>query len=88
MEILRSAFRSLRAHPGFSALVIALLALGIGANTATNRLLTTLLTGVTALDTWVVAAGVGALACVGLAACVWPALRATRINPVEALRNE
>ena len=34
MEILRSALRALRAHPVFSALVIALLALGIGANSA------------------------------------------------------
>jgi predicted permease len=34
MEILASAVRSLRAHPWFAALVIALLALGIGANTA------------------------------------------------------
>src|SRR4051812_42115536 len=34
MQILRSALRSLRAHPMFSALVILLLALGIGANTA------------------------------------------------------
>lgn len=34
MEILKSAFRSLRAHAAFSILVIVLLALGIGAHTA------------------------------------------------------
>ena len=34
MDLLRSAFRSLRAHAAFSTLVILLLALGIGANTA------------------------------------------------------
>ena len=34
MDLLRSAFRSLRAHPAFSALIVALLALGLGANTA------------------------------------------------------
>ena len=34
MELLKAALRSLRAHPLFCALVISLLALGIGANTA------------------------------------------------------
>ncbi|WP_415910328.1 hypothetical protein [Oleiharenicola sp. Vm1] len=34
MELLASALRAVRAHPLFSALVIGLLALGIGANTA------------------------------------------------------
>ncbi len=34
MDLLKSALRSLRAHPTFTALVILLLALGIGANTA------------------------------------------------------
>src|SRR3954465_345828 len=34
MQILRSALRSLPAHPIFSSLIILLLALGIGANTA------------------------------------------------------
>ncbi len=34
MSLLTSALRSIRAHPAFSALVVALLALGIGANTA------------------------------------------------------
>ena len=61
---------------------------GLGLTAATSRLLTTLLVGVTALDPIIVAAGVGALALVGLAACVWPALRATRVNPAAALRSE
>ena len=34
MDLLTSAFRQLRAHAAFSTLIIALLALGIGANTA------------------------------------------------------
>jgi putative ABC transport system permease protein len=72
---------------GAVAVAVGLMA-GLALTAATSRLLTTLLTGVTALDPWVVAAGVGTLAVVGLAACAWPAWRATRVNPVEALRND
>ncbi len=63
------------------------LAVGLALTVASTRLLTTLLVGVTALDPIVVTTGVIALAFVGLAACIWPALRATRVNPVDALRS-
>ena len=61
---------------------------GLGLIFATSKLLTTLLSGVTALDPAVIAAGVAGLALVGMIACLLPARRATRINPVEALRSE
>ncbi len=64
------------------------LAAGLALTAITTRLLQSMLTGVTALDPLVLAAGVGALAAVGLIACLVPAIRATRINPLEALRNE
>jgi predicted permease len=64
------------------------LAVGLVLTIATNKLLTTLLTGVTALDPAVIAAGVGGLALVGMIACLVPARRATRVNPVDALRSE
>jgi predicted permease len=64
------------------------LAAGLVLTFATNKLMTTLLTGITALDPLVIAAGVAGLAAIGLAACLLPARRATRINPVEALRSE
>ena len=64
------------------------LAAGLGLTFATSKLLTSLLTGVTALDPAVIAAGVVGLALIGLVACLLPALRATRVNPVDALRTE
>ena len=64
------------------------LVVGLILTFATGRLLTTFLVGVTALDPAVLVLGVLGLAVVGLLACFLPALRATRVNPVEALRNE
>lgn len=52
-----------------------------------SRLIESLLFGVTARDSSSVIA-VGTLAFVALAACVVPAIRATRVAPVVALRNE
>jgi predicted permease len=64
------------------------LAAGLALTFATNKLMTTLLTGITAPDPAVIAAGVAGLALIGMIACLLPARRATRINPVEALRSE
>ncbi len=67
-------------------------AVGLGAGLAltfgTSKLLRTFLTGVSELDPLVIAAGMAGLAVIGLAACLWPAWRATKVNPVDALRSE
>ncbi|MBA4138152.1 MAG: hypothetical protein C0518_12620 [Opitutus sp.] len=68
--------------------IVAGLAVGLGLTLATGRLLKTFLVGITALDPAVIAAGVVGLGLVALLACFLPSLRATRVNPVEALRNE
>jgi putative ABC transport system permease protein len=66
--------------------VAAGLAAGVAISLATTRLLTIFLYGVTASDPLVLATAAGALTAVGLIACCVPAVRATRIDPVAALR--
>jgi predicted permease len=69
-----------------------MVACGLGAGLVATYFLTRLveskLFGVTATDPGVVAASVGILAMVGLLAATVPALRASRIDPAIALRDE
>ena len=60
---------------------------GIGA-WLTGRAMASLLFGVGAADTGVFLATAAILAAVALAACLWPAARAARVPPMEALRSE
>jgi len=52
------------------------------------KLVTSLLFGVTAIDPVVHALAIVSLAVVVVMACAWPALRATRVQPVDVLRAE
>jgi predicted permease len=61
---------------------------GIGAAILVSRLLTTFLYGVSAGDPLTLGAVAGLLAVVALAACYIPARRATRVDPLVALRYE
>jgi len=69
-------------------LVMIGLAIGLAASFAVTRLLASLLFEVKPADPLTYAAVAGILTLVVLAACYVPALRATRVDPVIALREE
>ncbi len=69
-------------------LVSAGLALGIAAALALSRLITTLLFGVTPTDPLTYAAVSALLGAVALVATYLPARRASRVDPVVALRTD
>ena len=63
------------------------LALGLAGAFVIDRLLRSLLVGVTTTDPTTLVAVVGVLAAVAACACALPARRATAVSPTEALRN-
>jgi putative ABC transport system permease protein len=67
---------------------LAGIAVGVAAALAVSRLLSTLLFGVRAQDPATFAGVAILLALVALAACVFPAQRASRVDPLVALRDE
>ena len=82
-------WRVLRLVLGQSAVLVAAgLVAGVAMAIALSRLLRTLLFGVRPGDPATIAAMAAAIATAAVLASVPPALRASRINPVEALREE
>ena len=64
------------------------MAIGLGAALALGRVLSSLVYGITATDPWTLGAVAAILGLVALAACSVPALRAARVDPIRALREE
>ena len=69
-------------------LILVGLVIGLAGAYAVTRLITSWLFGVTAKDPFTFAAVAVLLAIVALLACYIPALRATKVDPMEALRCE
>jgi putative ABC transport system permease protein len=70
------------------AAVVAGIAIGIIAALALTRLMASLLYGVTPTDALTFGSVASILIIVAISACVMPARRATRVDPIEALRHE
>jgi ABC-type antimicrobial peptide transport system permease subunit len=61
---------------------------GLGAALFATRALASFLYGISAYDPWVLTGSVAALIAIASAASIIPAVRAARIEPMEALRTE
>jgi putative ABC transport system permease protein len=69
-------------------LAVTGVALGLAAAYGLTRLMTSFLFGIGARDPWTFAALAALLTAVTLLACYFPARRATRVDPLTALRHE
>ena len=81
-HVLRMVLRS-----GLTPVAIGLI-LGVAAGALTNRLLETVLWRVTPYDPVTIGSTIALVVGIGICACCVPAWRATRVEPVVALRHE
>lgn len=82
----RYAFRTIARNPGFAAVAVFSLALGVAGALATARVVTRLLFGMSAMDPVTFTGVFLLLASVALLASYIPSWRASRLDPIRALR--
>lgn len=70
------------------SMIVAGIIVGILASLVLTRLIQSQLWGVKPTDPWTYAAAATMIFIVGLIACLWPARRATEVDPLVALRHE
>ena len=87
-EAIRIALQSLWANKLRSILTLLGVVIGVAGALGLTRLLTTLLFGVTPTDAPTFIAVSAVLIVVALLACYLPARRATKVDPLVALRYE
>jgi putative ABC transport system permease protein len=79
----------LRMVLGEVAVVVGIgLAIGLSASLGTARFIASFLNGMKANDPWTLGAAAGALAAIAVLAGFIPARRASRLDPMTALREE
>lgn len=82
-----SDVRRMVLRQGMTPVLLGSLA-GLAAAFATTRLIRSMLFGITATDPATIVVVLAVLLSVSAAACLFPAIRATKIDPVESLRYE
>ena len=70
------------------ALVAGGVVLGLAATLAAGQLVASVLFGLTPTDVWTISGAVAVMALVGIGAGYLPARRASRVDPMTALRYE
>jgi putative ABC transport system permease protein len=68
--------------------VVAGIVIGVGLALAAGKLVASLLYGISPRDPVILVSAAIGLALIGIAACLIPAVKAARVNPVSALRAD
>ena len=87
---IRFAFRQLLKQPAFTAIAIVTVALAIGVLAAfmLTRLMSNMLYKISPHDPLAFGSAIAVITIASLVACFFPAWRAARVDPIQALREQ